>query len=106
MLNTPPTNAIGMPSADEIFDRPMAPSGWLSSQPAVKIALAALPAITDALAADVITELATTVVDLREQLDATRAEVSVLLQMMHASELKITRLRARVQELATQQRSS
>lgn len=78
-------NAPGMPTANDLFDRPAAPSPWLPSQPAVEMALAILPVITDALAADVITELATTVVDLREELDAVRTEVSVLLQMMHDS---------------------
>lgn len=51
-----PVDALGMPTADEPFVRPIGASPWLPSQPDVEIAT--LPVIADAVATNVITELA------------------------------------------------
>ena len=83
---TMPLRLTGMPTADEIFDRPVPAAPWLPSTSVVSIALTILPLVNDDLVADLITELLMTVVDKSEELDALRSEISVLLHRLHEAD--------------------
>jgi len=62
----------------------------------LNLAIEALPAIADDLAADLITELALTVADLQEEVNAVRAVRSGALLQARELHLEIRRLRQRV----------
>jgi hypothetical protein len=68
-------------------------SCWPSAAPVVALAIEALPAIEDDLAARLVERLALTVVDLLEELRATRALLSGALTQLHQHELLIGQLR-------------
>ena len=87
------------PSANSAAMKTRAAAPWLPSMPAIDLAIATLPLITDATTSRVVTELAMTVVDQREQLAAVRTTMSIALTKLTDQEAKKKRaLEARDRE--------
>ena len=68
----------------------LAPAPWLSSDRVRAVAIKVLPAVE---------QLALALVDRDEELKSVRTLLSAVLEVLHASEAKTTRLRQRVAEL-------
>jgi hypothetical protein len=83
-----------------------APPSWLPSTPAIDLAIAGLRVIKDELAAGIIIEMASTIADLREELDAVRAVQSVALALLHEQQALVGHLRRQNREFRTTRRAA
>jgi small ligand-binding sensory domain FIST len=88
--------AANMPTGDEIFGQWIAPAPWVSSRPALDVAIEALPAIEDDIARDIIAHLGHAIVNVRDELAALRATLSAALTHAHGQHVEIMRLRQRL----------
>jgi hypothetical protein len=94
----------GMPTADEIFNRPPPPP-WPSARPVITLLLEALPEVADDIDANIIEQAAITSADLTEELRAVRMVLSETLAQNHDQRREIARLRQRFADIYEQRRS-
>lgn len=88
-----------MVPVDAIFGRRPAPTPWPPSRAALALVVEVLPAIDDALAADLIEHLALALVDRGDELRAMRAVLSSALEQLHTQHVEIIRLKTRLADL-------
>ena len=95
-----------IPTAENIFDRPLASAPWLPSRPVLDLALTAIPVVTDDLAASIIVQMAETIVDLREELQSVRSVQAMALGLLHQRHAEVIRLKSRLSAQRDEARSS
>src|SRR5207302_2027141 len=93
-----------MPTADEIFGRPLGPVPWPSSRPVLALAVELLPTIADDLTADLVEQLALALADRDDEVRAGRAVLSSALALSQTQQIEIVRLRHRLADLLDAQR--
>ena len=85
-----------MVTAEEIFGRPVPPVPWPTTRPVLELAIEMLPVVADKLTADLVTLLVEALVDVTEEMSAVRAGLSSSLDLLHAQQSEIVRLRERL----------
>ena len=86
-------------TADEIFDRRLAPAPWRSSRQFLALVVEVLPLIEDDLMADLLEQLALALGDRDDEVRAVRGVLSSALALSHSQHVEINRLRRRLADL-------
>lgn len=88
-----------MPTADEMFGRPLPPAPWPVPGRVLALVVELLPTIEDDLMADLLEHLALALADRDDEVRAVRAVLSSALALSHTQHVEILRLRKRLADL-------